>query len=157
MLGPTRSTGGTKWRPEASRRPPPGPVCSSRATISSIAAFDGAQTSTCSGGASAFPPRRWRCASVAAAGSVSVWGDEGTVSLSGKLDATIEELKLRTESGASMSATSVSAVADDKAAEVVEAIQNSANTGKIGDGKVFVYDLESAVRIRTGEQYNDAL
>ena len=49
------------------------------------------------------------------------------------------------------------AVADDKAAEVVEAIQNSANTGKIGDGKVFVYDLESAVRIRTGEQNNDAL
>ena len=54
-------------------------------------------------------------ASLAAAGSVSVSGDEGTVSLSGKLDATIEELKLRTESGASMSATSVSAVADDKA------------------------------------------
>ncbi|HBC09422.1 MAG: P-II family nitrogen regulator [Rhodospirillales bacterium] len=49
------------------------------------------------------------------------------------------------------------AVADDKAAEVVEAIKGAANTGKIGDGKVFVYDLESAVRIRTGEQDNDAL
>ena len=49
------------------------------------------------------------------------------------------------------------AAAAFKAAEVVEAIQNSANTGKIGDGKVFVYDLESAVRIRTGEQNNDAL
>jgi nitrogen regulatory protein P-II 2 len=49
------------------------------------------------------------------------------------------------------------AVADDKAGEVVEAIKNAANTGKIGDGKVFVYDLESAVRIRTGEQDNDAL
>ena len=49
------------------------------------------------------------------------------------------------------------AVGDDKAAEVVEAIKAAANTGKIGDGKVFVYDLESAVRIRTGEQDNDAL
>ncbi len=49
------------------------------------------------------------------------------------------------------------AVTDDKAAEVVEAIKGAANTGKIGDGKVFVYDLDSAVRIRTGEQDNDAL
>ncbi len=35
--------------------------------------------------------------------------------------------------------------------QVIEAIEKSANTGKIGDGKIFVYDLEKAVRIRTGE------
>ena len=34
---------------------------------------------------------------------------------------------------------------------VIEAISNSANTGKIGDGKIFVFDLEKVVRIRTGE------
>jgi len=49
------------------------------------------------------------------------------------------------------------AVNDDKVAQVMEAIQGSANTGKIGDGKIFVYDLEQAVRIRTGEKNNDAL
>jgi nitrogen regulatory protein P-II 2 len=43
---------------------------------------------------------------------------------------------------------------DDK---VVEAIQQSANTGKIGDGKIFVQELASAVRIRTGESGNEAL
>lgn len=41
--------------------------------------------------------------------------------------------------------------------QVVEAIQNAAGTGRIGDGKIFVYDLTSAVRIRTGESGNDAL
>ena len=49
------------------------------------------------------------------------------------------------------------AVPDDKAAQVVEAIKTAANTGKIGDGKVFVYSLDQAVRIRTGETDNDAL
>ncbi len=49
------------------------------------------------------------------------------------------------------------AVSDDQVAKVVEAIQSSANTGKIGDGKIFVYDLNSAVRIRTGETDDDAL
>ena len=49
------------------------------------------------------------------------------------------------------------AVSDDKVSEVVEAIKTSANTGKIGDGKVFVYNMDQAVRIRTGEQDNDAL
>ena len=39
----------------------------------------------------------------------------------------------------------------DKAEAVVEAIQSAANTGAIGDGKVFVIDLEQALRIRTGE------
>ena len=43
------------------------------------------------------------------------------------------------------------AVSDELAERTVEAIQQAANTGKIGDGKVFVYDLASAVRIRTGE------
>jgi nitrogen regulatory protein PII len=40
---------------------------------------------------------------------------------------------------------------------VVEAIVNTARTGKIGDGKIFVYDLEKAIRIRTGEQDEKAL
>jgi len=44
------------------------------------------------------------------------------------------------------------AVANDVVEPVVEALQRSANTGKIGDGKVFVMDLEQALRIRTGER-----
>ena len=40
---------------------------------------------------------------------------------------------------------------------VVEAIEKSASTGKIGDGKIFVFDLEQVVRIRTGETGKDAL
>jgi nitrogen regulatory protein P-II 2 len=43
------------------------------------------------------------------------------------------------------------AVPDDLAEPVVEAIVKSAHTGKIGDGKIFVLDIERAVRIRTGE------
>jgi nitrogen regulatory protein P-II 2 len=39
----------------------------------------------------------------------------------------------------------------------VAAIGNAAKTGQIGDGKIFVYDLDRAVRIRTGETDNDAL
>ncbi|NDU85800.1 MAG: P-II family nitrogen regulator [Ferrovum sp.] len=41
--------------------------------------------------------------------------------------------------------------------QVIEAIEKSATTGKIGDGKIFVYDLEHVVRIRTGETGPDAL
>lgn len=44
------------------------------------------------------------------------------------------------------------AVPSDIAQAVIEAIQATANTNKIGDGKIFVLDLESALRIRTGEQ-----
>jgi nitrogen regulatory protein P-II 2 len=40
---------------------------------------------------------------------------------------------------------------------VIEAISNSANTGKIGDGKIFVYALEQVIRIRTGETGAEAL
>ncbi len=40
---------------------------------------------------------------------------------------------------------------------VIEAITSSANTGKIGDGKIFVYDLAQVIRIRTGETGADAL
>jgi nitrogen regulatory protein P-II 2 len=40
---------------------------------------------------------------------------------------------------------------------VIEAISKAANTGKIGDGKIFVFDLEQAIRIRTGETGPDAL
>ena len=43
------------------------------------------------------------------------------------------------------------AVAADQADAIVEAIMRSAQTGKIGDGKIFVVDLQKAVRIRTGE------
>ncbi len=49
------------------------------------------------------------------------------------------------------------AVAADLAEQVIEAISKAANTGKIGDGKIFVYPLEQAVRIRTGETGPDAL
>lgn len=49
------------------------------------------------------------------------------------------------------------AVADDQAELVTEAILKAAGTGKIGDGKVFVYDLTRVVRIRTGELDSDAL
>ena len=48
-------------------------------------------------------------------------------------------------------------VADALAEQVVEAIARTANTGKIGDGKIFVLDVERAVRIRTGEQDGEAL
>lgn len=43
------------------------------------------------------------------------------------------------------------AVDDGLVDQVVEAIRATANTGKIGDGKIFIYDLERAIRIRTGE------
>ena len=49
------------------------------------------------------------------------------------------------------------AVADALADQVVESIVTAARTGKIGDGKVFVFDLERAVRIRTGEADDEAL
>jgi len=49
------------------------------------------------------------------------------------------------------------AVASEKADEVVEAIREAAQTGKIGDGKIFVLDLLSAMRIRTGETDVEAL
>ena len=49
------------------------------------------------------------------------------------------------------------AVADDQLDRVIEAIQQSARTGKIGDGKIFVMPLEQVVRIRTGELDQDAL
>jgi len=49
------------------------------------------------------------------------------------------------------------AVTDELAEQVVEAIQKAAATGKIGDGKIFVTDLEQAIRIRTGETGVEAL
>ena len=49
------------------------------------------------------------------------------------------------------------AVDDDLQEQVLEVIGKAANTGKIGDGKIFVYDLERALRIRTGETGPDAL
>ena len=48
-------------------------------------------------------------------------------------------------------------IAADKADEVIDAIRNSANTGKIGDGKIFVSSLEQTIRIRTGETGPEAL
>ena len=49
------------------------------------------------------------------------------------------------------------AVADDMMDQVIESISKAANTGKIGDGKIFVLPLEQVVRIRTGETGDDAL
>ena len=49
------------------------------------------------------------------------------------------------------------AVPSDVAEAVIEAIARTANTGKIGDGKVFVTDLEAALRIRTGEKDAQAI
>jgi nitrogen regulatory protein P-II 2 len=49
------------------------------------------------------------------------------------------------------------AVADDVAEQVIEAITNTARTGKIGDGKIFVTDLSQAIRIRTGETGGEAV
>lgn len=49
------------------------------------------------------------------------------------------------------------AIPTDQADQVVEAIQKAANTGRIGDGKIFVLDVARTMRIRTGETDNDAL
>jgi nitrogen regulatory protein P-II 2 len=49
------------------------------------------------------------------------------------------------------------AVDDEKVDDVIEAISSSARTGKIGDGKIFVFDLSQVIRIRTGETGPDAL
>ena len=49
------------------------------------------------------------------------------------------------------------AVADDLADECVDTIINAAQTGKIGDGKIFVDTIERAIRIRTGEEGDEAL
>ena len=49
------------------------------------------------------------------------------------------------------------AVSDDKVDSVIKAIQTSANTNKIGDGKIFVLSVEQAVRIRTGETGDSAV
>ena len=49
------------------------------------------------------------------------------------------------------------AVKSDLVEQVIEAIEKSANTGKIGDGKIFVFELEQVIRIRTGETGADAL
>ncbi len=49
------------------------------------------------------------------------------------------------------------AIKSDMLEQVIEAIEKSANTGKIGDGKIFVFDLQQAIRIRTGETGAEAL
>ncbi len=48
-------------------------------------------------------------------------------------------------------------VDEDSVEKVIEAISKAANTGKIGDGKIFVLNVEQAVRIRTGESGSEAL
>ncbi len=49
------------------------------------------------------------------------------------------------------------AISDDMIEQVIESITKAANTGKIGDGKIFVYDMSQAIRIRTGEVGDEAL
>ncbi len=48
-------------------------------------------------------------------------------------------------------------VSDDMVTKVIDAIMDSAKTGKIGDGKIFVVPMEEVIRIRTGERGDDAL
>ena len=48
-------------------------------------------------------------------------------------------------------------VGDDDAEQVIEVIQQTSRTGQIGDGKIFVFDLENMIRIRTGESGESAL
>ncbi len=49
------------------------------------------------------------------------------------------------------------AVSEEKLDEVVDTIQENAKTGEIGDGKIFIYNLQEAIRIRTGEKGQEAL
>ena len=49
------------------------------------------------------------------------------------------------------------AVHDDRTEEIVAAIQKAAHTGEIGDGKIFIYDLNDIIRIRTGEKGEQAI
>ena len=49
------------------------------------------------------------------------------------------------------------AIADELVAKVVETIENTAKTGRIGDGKIFIIPMDEAVRIRTGEKGNEAI
>ena len=49
------------------------------------------------------------------------------------------------------------AIAAEMLDQVIEAISKAANTGKIGDGKIFVFDLQQVIRIRTGESGKEAL
>ena len=49
------------------------------------------------------------------------------------------------------------AVSDDKCEEVIDAVTKAANTNNIGDGKIFVFELEQLIRIRTGDLNEDAL
>jgi len=48
-------------------------------------------------------------------------------------------------------------VSDDMVTKVIDAIMDSAKTGKIGDGKIFIFPMEEVIRIRTGERGEDAL
>ena len=48
-------------------------------------------------------------------------------------------------------------VPEDQVVKVVEAVTESAKTGKIGDGKIFIYPLDEVIRIRTGERGEDAI
>lgn len=49
------------------------------------------------------------------------------------------------------------AITDDQTEEVIQAIRNTAYTGEIGDGKIFIFQLEDAMRIRTAERGEDSL
>ena len=49
------------------------------------------------------------------------------------------------------------AISDDLVERVIEAIEDAARTGKIGDGKIFVCEVERVIRIRTGEENEDAI
>ena len=48
-------------------------------------------------------------------------------------------------------------VTDEQVEECIQAIMETAQTGKIGDGKIFIYDVERTIRIRTGEENEEAI
>jgi nitrogen regulatory protein P-II 1 len=64
---------------------------------------------------------------------------------------------LRASAPPTSNASASGPVADSQAQQVLDAIEKSAKTGRIGDGKIFVTPVEEAVRIRTGERAEEAI
>ncbi len=77
----------------------------------------------------------------------------------------IEKIKVRTESGQTMEVVVLSkrasgieiVLGDDMVEKAIEAIRRAAQTGRIGDGKIFVLPVEEVIRVRTGERGKDAI
>lgn len=81
-----------------------------------------------------------------------------TVMGRGRQKGVAEVYRSHTEAGTLLKKVKIEiAVNEDYVPATIEAIQTGARTGKVGDGKVFVVDLEQCVRIRTGETGNEAI